>query len=1387
MALPDPTVLTDWLPETVPRLSRMIPGANTLGVGISPKYEPISPRRPERLPSWEKKWGPAIKALEARGVPKDVWGPIAEIDLQRVNRGQTPLGGRETLLAIKAAMDRNAQVQPPNPGNLMQRFMRDMRQVVTAVPQMPAMMLNEVKEAPGAPAEAAAALATGDIERLAQTPVVRMLPGAYLAENLASGTSPLEHPGFSLLDISPFLTYGGLAKLPKVKTERAARIAKGKIFSASPMRVAISEYIRKPLIARKEARTGRPHQPLMTRLGISQQHQGELARHSAQGSRVGQMLTEDFFKQVEQIGKKRNIPETRQPILFEAAQSGRYGELTPNEVMYVTEMRDLIDGRLLEEGFRFAQETGNKKGLWKDPVTGEVYDLGRKELRKMIRERRVAERAEAKIAKLDERLYGGDPDPVTGKKTGSLHDAVQGMIHRGMGSAEFTAPSTIQRAAQGRKPVITGEIDYGLVDQAIKDLYDSGTLTPDKEFMARVALESEQVMTEITNSYGRGLAHDIKTLGDFDPATDTIRKPKGRALDPHDHLHKVENALYRKKDAVGRKVVNAMVKGRPKVAANMANRTVAKLREEIATAQDTWRRMAADPSVEPAWINIEKVAIEHMEQRLLQWEHIAGDLTAAARHISDRKLFAKKMTDYQNLSARRGELLTTQRAASATAQEILEKQVPARWQPLVQEQILPELRRRLETDMDLREKLAKTGGDEMLDAIDTIDWAELTIRVDEGFPIMLPGVPQRLLSEIARDVRSTWLELKAQGVDPVFVHSLDMDQAQRIHLPVKPLAKADRMPTQYRARTTDPKPAVKSLEIAVKHQGKEIIQRIVDQQYRDWITNESGWVKNGAALQSEYETAARNIMGSGDLPPGMTAANLVDHLMNQDWTAWDPKSLTPLSKGHLTRANLDTLYVPKWVEKAMNEMHPQSTSKVGGWLDKANNAFRVSILPLSPRWHVNNFVGGAVMLLADGGPGVLKHFAEARRMLKSNELPIEVSRGAGSIPGSDAAWAKAVGHDLGKIWNWEQHRKAQGLTERGKQAFTRGVQRSFDLGEQVDRLYRAMAYLEGKDKATRMGLGRTEARTAGIELANRILQDWDAMTPVERQVLRTAMPFYGWIKHIMRFTIDMPIDHPTRVAIWSNFARNEWEDWGTGIPERFMQMFMLGKPNEWGTIEAKSPLTGEFNPLKWQGGINLRGTNPFSDVANYMTLAGFAGQLNPVAGGFLEAAGINPSTGKAGIYNEQIYDEVLGRSVPIGAESPIPLIPGAAWAVAKNITPQLEFLGMGAGFTSNELRRLKIQDPEAYDQRILSTMGIPFVPRDVNMHREAALAEISRNQAAMEALNTALRTGDWSFGDRYPDVKRLLDILRTMPRSQMAPFLIGQTPKFKDLPQLAGR
>ncbi len=346
-----------------------------------------------------------------------------------------------------------------------------------------------------------------------------------------------------------------------------------------------------------------------------------------------------------------------------------------------------------------------------------------------------------------------------------------------------------------------------------------------------------------------------------------------------------------------------------------------------------------------------------------------------------------------------------------------------------------------------------------------------------------------------------------------------------------------------------------------------------------------------------------------------------------------------------------------------------------------------------------------------------------------------------------------VGTYMGKFW---------AATKAG-QGLRKALDKSFALNEFVDNWYRSMAYLHGKTKAERGGLSETAALEEGVRAANRVLTDWDSLVPFERQILRTVFPFYGWMKHILKFTLSLPVDHPVRLSIIARFADNEIKDEGTGVPERFRQLYHFGTPDQFGNIMA----------------INYRGTNPFSDVANYTTLAGFFGQLNPLIGGVAEAAGISGASGRADLYPEQTYDPETGKLIAKGGN--------VLETVATTVLPPLQVLTDRLGMSADDLRALKINNPQAYRNRVISALGFPALPQKFNLGRETALAEVARRTATNRAYSSALKSGDWRAASRYPQVAPLLRQIAqmdpsTLPLLQpMARYTEGQTPSLDAL------
>ncbi len=1415
-------------------------------IGGSPG--PLAVHRPEKMESFQRKWGAAATALQARGIPREAWAPVMEIDLQRASSGQNVLSANETLLAIRAAHTGDAQMEHPK-GNILTRAARDVRQVVSAIPKLPLMMAEEVTKLPQTLPTVAEGIQEGDVGKIAGAPGVRMVPGAFTVENIAEGRSPLDHPVLTLLDVLP---YAGKAvgALPKVKTASAALREEGALLKARPLRTAGREYIAKPLMDLSEARTGKPYTGVLTKFGLSSTRQGELAKQAAVAGRHGDevmaLLSDEFTK----IRKRRGIDEARAPVIHDAAATGRLGELTPNEAAYVEEMRAAQERIITPEGLR-ANAENPKEGIVE--IDGEFYEARSglaPKVRKLDKTIGAKQRGIAKLAPQVEGIKRGkavldqvlDRNPLYESGTfKTLDGRVESVLPEDIVNSwaesqglEVRGPDAARVMYEQLGPdgwlLAYERIHDDFLDASLKDVYGGDianeVLHAGEPVVIRNIPKERVDFSDIDYSNdldasrlildameGKGMLNDIvaQTIGDPTPLrvaeaplAEYPRLANGMYGEPHASAYFHENydvlrsSLEDALDALpkeawdqygwshtqGKKKMMAAFDAMPKIGrtAEVATTTEKALnliyRSKKAKAKSIERAIERGRFGEAAkWSRalseklqaiydeaaIRGVDLKTVGDEAAKWGVRADELDFSAQFLTVRRAYREKA---KNLPLNEERLAALKDAESEAAQrraDLIEQTPPARYEPLIREQALKNLKARVS---EAGEGTLKTKLEEAGTIPDEIDWAEIQIRMEEDLPMQIAGLSEGEIRAAMNEARQTWMEMKAQGSSPVFVHALDLDQVQSLNRPMKAMARQEVTPTSFRGRTLDPKPTIKNLEIAMLHQGREIVQNIVDRRVRDWVTNESGWAKSGEQLFAEYEAMARRMMESGyRLPPGTTPGSLVNTLITNDYSVWNPKSLTPLAKGNLTRANMKAMYVPKWLDKAMNDMYPHSRSALGGVLDKAHSVFRTSILPLSPRWHINNVIGGAVMLSAEGGLGVWKHWGAARKMLKNGELPMEISRGAGNVPAADAAWQLATGRELGRIWQNEQLRKVQATGQKGGQAFRQATDYSFHMGEQVDLFYRSLAYLEGKTKGQRLGLSHDAARKAGVEMADRVLQDWDRMTPVERSVIRMVFPFYGWMKHIMRFTMSMPIDHPVRTAIMANFARNEIEDWGTGIPERFFQMFTLGKPDANGTVQANFGL----NPLDWSGSINMKGTNPFSDVANYMSLAGFVGQLSPVGSGLLEAMGINSATGTANLYPDTVYNEVLGRNVAKG--------PNPGLSILRNVIPQFDFVMDALGMTPAELRNLKINDPDLYNQRIFSSIGIPFIPKDLNLHREAALAEIARNKDATDALNRALRTGDWSGAEQYPQIAPLLSVLRNVPRSQIDPLVMGERPK----------
>ena len=56
------------------------------------------------------------------------------------------------------------------------------------------------------------------------------------------------------------------------------------------------------------------------------------------------------------------------------------------------------------------------------------------------------------------------------------------------------------------------------------------------------------------------------------------------------------------------------------------------------------------------------------------------------------------------------------------------------------------------------------------------------------------------------------------------------------------------------------------------------------------------------------------------------------------------------------------------------------------------------------------------------------------------------------------------------------------------------------------------------------------------------------------------MPFYGWTKHIIKYVLTYPTDHPYRTQFLSVLATQNSDGFSSGLDQRMQLLFFLGSP-----------------------------------------------------------------------------------------------------------------------------------------------------------------------------------------------------------------------------------
>lgn len=624
-----------------------------------------------------------------------------------------------------------------------------------------------------------------------------------------------------------------------------------------------------------------------------------------------------------------------------------------------------------------------------------------------------------------------------------------------------------------------------------------------------------------------------------------------------------------------------------------------------------------------------------------------------------------------------------------------------------------------------------------------------TEQLTQGFPQLVSGLrdnPQ-VLTDIEKDVTQTVQQMRANGFDPTFVHRVSPGQISQINYPS--ITDTIRTPTQARARTTDATPYIHDASIAVSHQAVEALSRQATETFVNHFLSMFG--QDEATALSPYLERGRQL---AERDPSLTAAQHASQLMARELVEYSPDSIFSKSQARMFTVPRERTFIPKSVEASLKQMFADNGFKFSGVLDPVMNLFRMNVLAFAPRFHINN-IGGGAMLAAVEDPRIaataLTRFNEVRNFVKSGDyqsikgLP---PGGIGFQPKDIIEWEHKASladkvlaaHSFlgGKTMSrWmDESRQVAGKALGGVE---KAADWSYELNGKVDDFYRAAAYLTGHDKALTAGMTAREAEAAGVALVRKILPEWDRATPFERNVVRSVFPFYTFARFILNYAYRYPMDHPFRIAVTSSIARNEMQEYGDWLPQRFASMFFLGHPDANGNVNA----------------LQLGAINPFQDVANYFSLAGITGKVNPVISSVLEAMGVDPSKGAQDLYPDIAYDPVTGSLRPSN--------PNLLSSFISNVIPQSQLITALIGQNKNFEGILRA-NPEAASSYLRSSLGLPNVFRSLNPNQEAFKAEVQRGTLESQVKSEALRTGDWSRAQQFPNLRAYFQQISVLMR-----------------------
>jgi GNAT superfamily N-acetyltransferase len=483
-------------------------------------------------------------------------------------------------------------------------------------------------------------------------------------------------------------------------------------------------------------------------------------------------------------------------------------------------------------------------------------------------------------------------------------------------------------------------------------------------------------------------------------------------------------------------------------------------------------------------------------------------------------------------------------------------------------------------------------------------------KKDPGLAAVLDGLPETLY-----DIQRLAAE---HGVDPAHVADLSPAKVRRLVFGSMRLGRGGDMLHEMEAGTRKARTGVLSKAGAVDRSIEGFTASVIEATVEKRTNAVVDWVE---------QNTSRRIAQGEEIPDG--------------WVPWDPVRTFLLTGTEISQdtqkalAGTEMTIVPEPVVKTLQRFTKDYDHWAFRAISKVTSPWRTLVLTLSPGWYVRNVVGNVILATAEGVS--LKDWRAAWRSARTKD---EIGRFA-DVP---FVTSDTLAQEAG-VYADDSLVPQRGLSEAVKEggkirgAASFASRRLLRVNEVVDEFARSAVYHRGR----RLNMTPEQAWTRAKEA----LVDYNALSPFERQAVRSVIPFYAWQKGILKVTLNQALDHPARASTLALLGQMQDEY----LADRF------------GVEPGDIP--DYYKHLV--GSRNLRSFNPFADPSEITTVEGITRSFNP----FIELA-IRKGLGAPEFYSD---DRRLGY---FGQAQQDFSVPGALGEMVTR-SPGGKILGEGPG------------------------------------------------------------------------------------------------------------